>query len=139
MTETSDYTGILIPASIHQEPSIHQGLTFDEMKGLMGIELAQVHYTSDQNTYTLWADEEGLFAPNPVQNYRATALLHSEANLYHPAVGPVFISGGAKDGITQPLEATVMGQLMQKLTGGKSEIFEQVRALNNIAAGVRNP
>ena len=97
----------------------------------MGIELAQVHYTSDQNTYTLWADEEGLFTPNPV--------LHSEANLYHPVVGPVFISGGAKDGITQPLEATVMGQLIQKLSGKKSEIFEQVRALNNIAAGVRNP
>ena len=31
MTETSDYTGILIPADIHQEPSIHQGLTFDEI------------------------------------------------------------------------------------------------------------
>lgn len=140
MTETSDYTGILIPADIHEEPSIHQGLTFDQMKELMGIDLAQVHYVGKGNTYTMWADEEGMLTGTPVQNYRAASLILEESNLHRPVVGPVFISGPAnEDGVTLPLDVTLMGQLMQKLNVGNTAALEQVRQINNISAGIRQP
>ena len=135
----STYTGILIPETPGEDPTIHQGLTFAEMKKLMGINLARVAYTHPDGSYTIWADEEALLAGDPVQNYRVTHLILKESNLYHPVVGPVFIGGGVdENGENLPLDAQVMGRLMRAMGVPTQQFLEQVRQINDIAAGTRN-
>lgn len=126
-----NFTGILIPANINDQATIHQGLTFEEAKELMGADLAQIHYLPEDNSQTFWADEEALVKGNPQLNHRATELIRLDSGMYHPVVGPVFISGGADEqGNTLPLAPHVMGKIMAELDKTPKQWLEVVRALN---------
>lgn len=96
------YRGILIPADISQPVRYCEPESFDEMKKLMGIDLAEVADTfyNDEFQATFWADEEALCIDEPVHNIGASALLgyyrakYRNQALFETALfGPVFING----------------------------------------------
>lgn len=127
----SAYTGILIPADPHAEPTICTPESFEQMKQLMGIDWAQLHLT-DIDTYTFWADEEGLLKDQAHINYRATVLALELEGVFHPVVGPVFITGGAdEEGRTLPLSEELCQKFMESLAVPSAEaLLERVRTVN---------
>lgn len=129
----SAYTGILIPADPRSEPTICTPESFDQMKQLMGIDLAQLHLT-DNDTYTFWADEEGLLKGQAHINYRATALIYEREGITHPVVGPVFITGGVdEDGNSLPLGDELAREMLSSLTvASVDQLLERVRLVNSL-------
>lgn len=129
----SAYTGIFIPADPTVTPTIQAPESFEGMKKLMGIDWAQVHHTDDQ-TFTFWADEEGLMVEQPMLNYRATALIYEREGITHPVVGPVFVTGGVdEDGNSLPLGDELAREMLSSLTvASVDQLLERVRLVNSL-------
>lgn len=126
------YHGILIPASIQQPPALVEPDSFDQMKELMGIDIAEVHYeTETRPGFTMWADEEALLKQGAELNYNATALLLELEGITHPVVGPVFITGTpAQDGIQAPLDKELAEKIMGHMRFDIQALLKRVRTVN---------
>lgn len=136
---TNAYHGILIPASIRQRPTLAEPDSFDHMKKLMGIDIAEVHYESETRPgFTMWADEEGLLKQGAEINYNATALLADLEGVNHPVVGPIFITGTpTEEGVQAPLSKELAEKIMGHMDFDIQARLKRVRAVNEQMSHMR--
>lgn len=82
---------------------------------------------------TMWADDEGLYKPDPIVNELANKLLGCYGPLASYVVGIVVISGGVDDdGETLPLSADEANAVVHTLEGLRHEPLPKLVSLASL-------